>query len=175
MSLLTPDAVAKLDGLVPKLVDAISTLVDAVTEPAAIEAATLSQRASALTAVGRAMTIVAAQRARTADSDDVEEIIYLNIPDSYLQDPPPSTVGESFGQSAVPLDQHRQFHSGDLPILDHDPAVDDRKVSAVWGSEEERRNWVDMRAAHWERIEAERDQIGGHAGGHGADVVAAKH
>src|SRR5215211_8477739 len=75
----------------------------------------------------------------------------------------------------VARDQARQVDAQQLAIPDADAAVDDAEVDAGWLAEDEGgERIVDGAAGEAEFVEAEADQVGGHAGGEDADVVAAE-
>ena len=70
-------------------------------------------------------------------------------------------------------DQRLQLQVDDVAILDPHLAVDHRQVYADRCAENQRGQRVVLGACEFETLQAVGDEIGGHAGGQRADVVAA--
>ena len=72
------------------------------------------------------------------------------------------------------FDQDRQIGGEQLTVFDHDLTVDDRQVDPRRLTEDQRGDRIMQRARHSDIIKTIGDDIGRHADGDAADIVAAE-
>ena len=172
-------AVLHHDTLLTVLYSSAVQIVESLADPVAIEQASLSHRASALNALSHLIALAesrsadrpphpvrapvpvksaaparagSSHRPRIAQPVAAQAAASAGDADADLPGASPLAVDQFAGQSPVPLSQHTQIDWAQLPVLDHNPAVNHAQVGPMRRPKQKTAKRISKRAAHRQRV-----------------------